>query len=65
MWAEVPPAAQAPLRVAFVGSILFCRINGHKDTRLDPPNLDNAVNVASRSPALRSPHVWASVPACP
>lgn len=35
-----PPAANATLRVVCLGSILFRRINGHKDTRLDPPNLE-------------------------
>lgn len=44
-----------------MGSILFCRIKRHKDTWLDPPNLDSAGDTVSRTPALRPPtHVGQS-----
>lgn len=57
MWAEAgtTTSCQAALRVVCVGSILFRRINRHKDIWLHPPNLDKAVDMVSRSPALRPP----------
>lgn len=47
-----PPAAKATLRVVLWAVLFFCRIIRHKDTWLDPSNLDNGMDTASRSPAL-------------